>query len=148
MNTEWIKKNWLTIAVVGLVIAIVIYYARKKDSKTVIKLSGVGTAGRGTAPASETAATAAKDKLDECNKRLVNVKINTNLPHPCATLQDAYDKIKKQESSYGVFTPTQGLNTLDYGIGLQGTALLEDKQLKESSYGCRGSESGYGCGGM
>lgn len=152
MNTEWIKKNWLTVAIIGLVIAIVIYYSRKEDGKIVVTLPAPkipGTAARGSAPAGETAAQA-KSKLDECLKSSANIRMATTGVHPCATLQDAYDKISKgsKESSYGVFTPTQGLNTIDYGIGLQGTALLKDKQLTESSYGCRGNESGYGCGGM
>ena len=146
MNTNWIKQNWLTIAIIGLVIAVVIYY-RKKDKKIVLASIKPRTAARSEAPAGETAAQA-KTKLDECYKNFANVRLDPSAKHPCAALQDAYDKISKPESSYGFFTKTEGLNTIDYGIGLQGTALLNDKSLAESAYGCGGNESSYGCGGM
>lgn len=99
---EWIKKNWMTIAIVALVIAVVIYFVRKnkKDNTIVLKLPKIpGLAGRGVAPAGESSAQV-KAKLDECMKGVANVRIASNVAHPCAPLQDAYDKLAKAESSY------------------------------------------------
>lgn len=123
INMEWIKKNWMWIAVAALVIAVIVYYVRKnkKDGEITLKLPKIpGLQGRGTAPAGESSESA-KAKLDECYQGLANVKLNPNMPHPCAALKDAYESAKKAESSYAggeISNPV-----VDMAIGQDGLAL-------------------------
>ncbi len=43
-------------------------------------------------------------------------------------------KYRSESDFAGPFTETKGLNVLDYGMGLEGLSLLEDKDLKESNF--------------
>lgn len=138
MNTtmEWIKKNWIWITVALVVIAIIVgiitIRKKEKEREIVIKLPKMpkmpGMAGRGTAPAGESAAQV-KAKLDECNKSMEKVRLNVNAPgfvHPCATLQDAYESAKKSESSYlgELKNPL-----VDMATGQDGLAMLNERGM-------------------
>lgn len=135
MNTtmEWIKKNWIWITVALVVIAIIVgiitIRKKEKERELVIKLPKMpkmpGMAGRGSAPAGESSASV-KAKLDECYKGLANVKLNPNVQHPCASLQDAYEAAKKSESSY----MGELKNPLvDMATGQDGLAMLNERGL-------------------
>lgn len=143
---DWIKKNWIWIAIVLIVIAVIVGIIRKNkaDNTLVIKLPKFPKmAGRGSAGESSEQA---KAKLDQCNKGLANVRLSSNMPHPCAALQDAFEKAKMAESGYFMeggfesnyggldyitpFKETEaGLNTVAFGIGDPGTSLLKDGSL-------------------
>lgn len=128
---EWIKKNWIWIAVALLVIAVIvgIIRYRKKEKELVIKIPKLpGMAGRGAAPAGESPEQA-KAKLDACMAGTANIRLATGAPHPCAALKDAYEKAKSESSFVGPFTETEGLNLQAFAMGADGTALLQDKQV-------------------
>ncbi len=142
---DWIKKNWMTIAVVALVIAAMVYLINKyRESKgesalkplKIPKLTRSSTVA--LTPAQEAASLAdLKKKLADCELQMTSVRLASGGINPCATLRDMVAKASGESSFTGAFSKTPGLNVLDFGMGLDGMALLEDKNLRA------GGESGF-----
>ena len=133
---DWIKKNVVTIAVVLIIIAVIIYFVRRnrKNGQIVLKIPQIpGMAGRsrGVSPEGKTKAELQK-QLAECEAGSAGIKLAAGSPHPCAGIRDL---LAAAESSFsGPFTETNGLNVEDFSMGLQGMSLLEDRSL-ESNFG-------------
>lgn len=148
---EWIKKNLVWVVGGILLTAIILYLKAKSDKKELSKDTGRGIQKGKLTPQEEKDMGELKKKLDACEEQAKTVRLAAGAPHPCQSLRDAYAVFtKKQESSYaggylessygcgsessygqfaGAFDKTEGLNLTDFAMGMQGTALYEDKQL-------------------
>ena len=156
---EWIKKNLVWVVGGILLTAIILYLKAKSDKKELSKDAGRGIQKGKLTPQEEKDMAELKKKLDACEEQAKTIKWAAGAPHPCVSLRDAYAVFtKKQESSYaggylessygcgnesgygcgsessygqfaGAFDKTEGLNLTDFAMGMQGTALYEDKQL-------------------
>jgi hypothetical protein len=151
---DWIKKNWMWIAVGLLIIAIIagVIYKNKKDNTLVIKLPKVPKmpfAGRGMAPTGEAKKTKAQlqKEYDACMLSTQNIRLASGAVHPCAATKDMLDKAESgyfmqggSDSNYypDVFGTGDDLNIGDFAIGLQGTS-LERGMMPEVK-----AESGFG----
>lgn len=133
---NWIKENWMSVTGVVLVILVILFIvnrARKAKGEAEIKPLKLPKLTRAvtTAPAQEgKSLEQLKKELADCEEKMKSVRTIPGNPHPCATLRDMVAKASGNESNYGAFSKTNGLNILDYGMGLEGMALLEDKNLK------------------
>lgn len=145
---DWIKKNWIWIAIGLIVIAVIVGIIRKNkaDNTLVIKLPKFprvpGMAGRGSVPSPESIAKA-KDELAKCEESTKSIRLMAGAPHPCASIRDVVKGMESSffmqngyESNYGgldritPFAKTEaGLNTVAFGIGDPGTSLLKDGNL-------------------
>ena len=148
---EWIKKNLVWVVGGILLTAIILYLKAKSDKKELSKDAGRGIQKGKLTPQEEKDMAELKKKLDACEEQSKSIRLAAGAPHPCVSLRDAYAVFtKKQESSYaggylessygcgsessygqfaGAFDKTEGLNLTDFAMGMQGTALYEDKQL-------------------
>jgi len=148
---EWIKKNLVWVVGGILLTAIILYLKAKSDKKELSKDAGRGIQKGKLTPQEEKDMAELKKKLDACEEQAKTIRLAAGAPHPCVSLRDAYAVFtKKQESSYaggylessygcgsessygqfaGAFDKTDGLNVTDFAMGMQGTALYEDKQL-------------------
>jgi hypothetical protein len=137
MNTEWIKKNWMTIGIVALVIILVIYFVRKNRETLTVKFpkaTKLFTIARGKAPEQETKTKAQlQAELDACEKAQATVRLMPGAVSPCARIRELLNKTESNFNGFaGPFTSTNGINVTDYAMGMEGLSLLEDKSL--SSY--------------
>lgn len=148
---EFVKENWIWIVGGILLTAVILYLANKRQKKEVLRNpEGAIKKGKLVPTAEKLDVSGIKIKLDECNKKYASVRLSGNAVSPCAILQDQYNAAMKQESSYGcgsesgygcgqessyggqfagAFDKTNGLNITDFAMGMEGTALLEDKNL-------------------
>lgn len=134
---NWIKENWMSVTGVVLVILVILFIvnrARKAKGEAEIKPLKLPKLTRAvtTAPAQEgKSLEQLKKELADCEEKSKTMRLIPGNPHPCATLRDMVAKASGNESNFnGAFSKTNGLNILDYGMGLEGMALLEDKNLK------------------
>lgn len=139
MNTEWIKKNWMTLLIVALVIILVIYFVRKNRETLTVKFpkaTRLFTIQRGKAPVQETKTKAQlQAELDACEKMQASVRVQAGAVSPCARIRELLSKAESNFNGFaGPFTSTSGINVTDYAMGMEGLSLLEDKSLKESSF--------------
>ena len=133
MNMNWIKKNWIVITIVAIVIAVIIYFIIKKRKAS--KSSPTGNTGKKAADLK---------KLADCEANTKNVRLSPGQPHPCAALRDM---VANESSFSGPFTKTNSLNVEDFSMGLQGTSLLEDKELNYGKAKPKKSATGSSVGG-
>lgn len=138
---DWIKKNWIWIAIGLIVIAVIVGIIRKnkQDNTLVIKLPKFpNMSGRGSSPAGEAKTKAALQKeYDACMESTKNIRLMAGAPHPCAATKDMLDKAESgyfmqggNDSNFaGPFTKTNGLNVQDFSMGLEGLSLLEDRNI-------------------
>ena len=145
ITMDWIKKNWMVIAIGALILAVIIYFIRQKKNKgkiTVVLPKIPGLSSRGLAPTAESKA-AMKKQLEECEKGSAMIRLAPGSVHPCAALRDLVAEsgyfVQQSESAYGgsgidPFTETKnGLNTMDFAMGMSGTSLLEDGNMHAES---------------
>lgn len=144
---EFIKKNWITIAVVVLIVAIIVYFLRKKKTPAATNTSGA--AGRPVTSDSGSKSDL-QNRLNECEKNTQGIRLMAGASHPCDSLKDA---LSKAESSFdGPGTPANNLgkqiNIVDYAIGDQGMSMLTESnynnfKLPKNSARPAASESNY-----
>lgn len=121
---DWIKKNWITIAVVVvLIIAVIIYFLKKKKTSLLTGKSGK---------------TALQSQYDACMEGTRNIRLAAGATSPCAKLKSALDK----ESSY---SGDNQVNVVDYAIGAQGMSMLTEKHegIQLPNINIRNAESNY-----
>lgn len=145
---NWIKENWMSVTMVVLVILVVLFIvnrARKAKGGSEIKPLKIPKLTRtvSTAPVQEgKSLEQLKKELFDCEDSAKSMRLMPGSVHPCANLRDMVAKASgpSNESNFndtGAFAKTNGLNVLDFGMGLDGMSLLEDKNLKsqmESNY--------------
>lgn len=134
---DWIKKNWITIAIVVLAVAVIIYFLKRKK-KTGPAITG---AKAGAGPS-------VKEQLASCEKTAQGIRLIPGAPHPCAGLRDAAAKesayfAQQVESAYGGNIDDK-INVVDYAIGNQGMGMLEENNFGLPSFDLRpAAESSY-----
>lgn len=138
---NWIKENWMSVTIVVIVILVVLFIvnrARKAKGEAEIKPLKLPKLTRTTtapAPVQEgKSLEQLKKELADCELKMTTVKLKPG-SNPCANLRDMVAKASGSESNFngtGAFSKTNGLNVLDFGMGLDGMSLLEDKNLKSS----------------
>jgi hypothetical protein len=143
---DWVKRNWIATTIGIVVIAIIIYYARKKrtDGKVVItlpkmpKLSDIPKlpyfSKGATAPSGETPMTVAQlqKQYDDCMERSQNWRGSAGTTHPCSAFKDLLDKGSRYVARPN--NPSRGPGLVNFVTGNQG--LLEDMRMRstESSF--------------
>lgn len=149
---NWIKENWMSVTGVVLVILVILFIvnrARKAKGESEIKPLKLPKLTRTvtTAPTQEgKSLEQLKKELADCEEKMTTVKLKPG-SNPCANLRDLVAKASGGESNFngtGAFAKTNGLNVLDFGMGLDGMSLLEDKNLKsqmESNFRSAGLNS-------
>lgn len=134
----FVKENWIWILGGILLTTIILYLANRKKKQEILRNPEKAIIRGSLAPTTENLGLEAlKTKLDECNKKYSSVRLSAGAVRPCGLLQDQYSAALKSastESSYngqfaGAFDKTNGLNVTDFAMGMEGTALLEDKNL-------------------
>ncbi len=136
---EWIKKNWIWVLGGVLLTAIILYLKNKSENKELLKDQARGISkGKITPKEEKLDIPKLKKELDACEESAKSIRLMAGAKHPCQNLRDVYaNATKKSESSYngnigqiaGAFDKTAGLNLTDFAMGMEGTALLEDKNL-------------------
>lgn len=147
---NWIKENWMYVTIVVLIILVVLFIvnrARKAKGGSEIKPLKLPKLTRTVTPAPAQEGKSLeqlKKELADCEEKMKSVRLSGNT-QPCANLRDMVAKASGSESNFngtGVFAKTNGLNVLDFGMGLDGMSLLEDKNLKSQM------ESNFRTGGL
>jgi len=136
---NWIKENGMYVAIVVIVILVLLFIvnrARKAKGGSEIKPLKLPKLTRTVtpAPAQESKSLEQlKKELADCEDSAKSMRLIAGNVHPCANLRDMVAKASGSESNFngtGAFAKTNGLNVLDFGMGLDGMSLLEDKNLK------------------
>lgn len=150
---NWIKENWMSVTGVVLVILVILFIvnrARKAKGESEIKPLKLPKLTRTTtapAPTQEgKSLEQLKKELADCEEKSKSLRLMPGAVHPCANLRDLVAKASGVESNFngtGAFAKTNGLNVLDFGMGLDGMSLLEDKNLKSQM-----SESNFRSAGL
>jgi hypothetical protein len=131
---EWIKKNWKWLVVAIIVIIVVLYFVNKnraKAGKEKISLIPGATARRVKKKEEEKQAKiqGTESTLAKCEDSAKSVRLKAGTPHPCTNLRAELSALKGESKFTGPWTKTNGLNVMDYAMGLEGMSLLEDKKL-------------------
>jgi hypothetical protein len=139
LTMDWIKKNWITIAVVVLIVAVIIYFMNKKKAKPV--RAGAKTGG----------SSALKNQLAVCEQNATAIRMIPGTEHPCTKLRNAVAAESGyfvQEAGSSNYEGEGGnisdqLNIVDYAIGNQGMGMLEENNFNMPDFKLR-QESNYG----
>ena len=139
---NWIKENWMAvtgIVIVILVILFIVNRARKAKGGSEIKPLKLPKLTRTVTPVPTQEGKSLmqlKKELADCEDSAKSMRLMPGSVHLCANLRDMVAKAGGSESNYqGPFTKTNGLNIVDFGMGLDGMSLLEDKNLKSKMGG-------------
>ena len=138
---NWIKENWMSVTGVVIVILVILFIvnrARKAKGESEIKplkLPKITRTSTAPAPAQEgKSLEQLKKELADCEEKMKSVRAIAGSTQPCANLRDMVAKASGESNfnGTGAFAKTNELNVFDFGMGLDGMSLLEDKNLKSS----------------